>query len=205
MLAEARKYRLSLVLAHQNLAQFPRDLLEAASANARNKVYFTCSPRDARVLAEHTLPELDEHDLAHLDAYTAAARLLVGGRQLPAFTMRTRPARPIVGEATAIRQAAADAVPQQDTSAVDEVVRKATAREKERQRRRRPPAKPSTSTSTSTQTPTRLPMGRPTRASAAGDGRPAKTATPGQPRTSRPGSRDRSRPGSRPVPPPNSV
>ena len=123
MLAEARKYRLSLVLAHQNLAQFPRELLEAASANARNKVFFTCSPRDAKNLAEHTLPELDEHDLAHLDAYTTAARLLVNGRQLPAFTMRTRPARPIVGEATAIRRAAADAVPKQDTSAVDEVVR----------------------------------------------------------------------------------
>ncbi|MTK05192.1 ATP-binding protein [Micromonospora sp. CP22] len=122
MLAEARKYRLSLVLAHQDLAQFPRDLLAAASANARNKVYFTVAPEDARQLARHTLPELGEHDLAHLDAYTAAARLLVDGRQTPAFTMRTRPPRPVVGEATAIRQAAAAAVPAQDTSAVDELV-----------------------------------------------------------------------------------
>jgi hypothetical protein len=201
MLAEARKYRLSLVLAHQNLAQFPRELLEAASANARNKVFFTCSPRDAKNLAEHTLPELDEHDLAHLDAYTTATRLLVGGRQLPAFTMRTRPARPIVGEATAIRRAAADAVPQQDTSAVDEVVRKATAREKERQRRRRPPAKPSTSTDATSdgKAAAKTDPGR-----AAGDGQPPKTAAPRQPGTSRPGSRDRSRPGSRPVPPPTS-
>ena len=39
MLAEARKYRLSMVLAHQDLAQFPRDLLAAVSTNARNKVY----------------------------------------------------------------------------------------------------------------------------------------------------------------------
>jgi hypothetical protein len=142
MLAEARKYRLSMVLAHQNLAQFPRDLLEAVSANARNKVYFTCSPRDARELSQHTLPELDEHDLAHLDAYTTACRLLVDGRQQPAFTMRTRPERPIVGEATAIRQVAAAAVPVQETSAVDEVVRQATRKEKERKRRRRQPATP---------------------------------------------------------------
>jgi hypothetical protein len=56
-------YRLSLVLAHQDLAQFPKDLLAAASANARNKIYFSCAPEDARVLARHTLPELDEHDL----------------------------------------------------------------------------------------------------------------------------------------------
>ncbi len=173
MLAEARKYRLSMVLAHQDLAQFPRDLLAAVSANARNKVYFTCSPRDARELSDHTLPELDEHDLAHLDAYTAATRLLVGGRQLPAFTMRTRPARPIVGEATAIRQAAAAAVPEQETSAVDEVVRTATRREKDRKRRRRQPASPQTD---SPQPPT------------------------GQGSGSRPGRGDRPRKGSRPSP-----
>ncbi|PWR16163.1 type VI secretion protein [Micromonospora sicca] len=122
MLAEARKYRLSLVLSHQDLAQFPRDLLAAASANARNKVYFSCAPEDARVLARHTLPELDEHDLAHLDAYTAVARLVADGRQTPAFTMRTRPPKPVVGEATAIRQVAAASVPVQDTSAMDTLV-----------------------------------------------------------------------------------
>jgi hypothetical protein len=122
MLAEARKYRLSVVLAHQDLAQFPRDLLAAASANAPNKLYFACAPEDARVLARHTLPELDEHDLTHLDAYTAAARLVVDGRQTAAFTMRTRPAKPAVGHATVIRQAAAAAEPVQDTSAIDTLV-----------------------------------------------------------------------------------
>jgi hypothetical protein len=128
MLAEARKYRLALVLAHQDLAQFPKDLLAAASANARNKIYFSVAPEDARVLARHTLPELDEHDLAHLDAYTAVARLVVDGRQTPAFTFKTRPPKPIVGEATAIRQAAAARVPAQDTSAIDELVEKFSAR-----------------------------------------------------------------------------
>ncbi|MFG3302890.1 type IV secretory system conjugative DNA transfer family protein [Micromonospora chersina] len=122
MLAEARKYRLSLVLSHQDLAQFPKDLLAAASANARNKIYFSCAPEDARVLARHTLPELDEHDLTHLDAYTAATRLVVGGRQTPAFTMRTRPPKPLIGEATAIRQAAARAVPAQDIGTIDALV-----------------------------------------------------------------------------------
>lgn len=143
MLAEARKYRLSMVLAHQDLAQFPRDLLAAVSANARNKVYFSVSPEDARVLARHTVPELDEHDLAHLDVYTAVARLVVGGRQTSAFTMRTRPPRPIVGEATAIRQVAAQAVPEQDTSAIDELVQLLTQQEKRDRARRR---KPTTST-----------------------------------------------------------
>ncbi|HZN70476.1 MAG TPA: type IV secretory system conjugative DNA transfer family protein, partial [Micromonosporaceae bacterium] len=137
MLAEARKYRLSMVLAHQDLAQFPRDLLAAVSTNARNKVYFTCGPEDARVLARHTLPELDEHDLSHLDAYTAASRLVVNGRQTPAFTMHTRPARPTVGEATAIRQAAERSVPAQDTSGIDEVVKRLSKPDKRRQRKPR--------------------------------------------------------------------
>ncbi|MGK5680183.1 type IV secretory system conjugative DNA transfer family protein [Actinoplanes sp. URMC 104] len=128
MLAEARKYRLSMVLAHQDLAQFPKDLLAAASANARNKIYFSVAPEDARILARHTMPELDEHDLAHLDAYTAVARLVVGGRQTPAFTFKTRPPKPVVGQATAIRQAAAARVPAQDTSAIDELVDKYSAR-----------------------------------------------------------------------------
>ncbi|MGC4885727.1 type IV secretory system conjugative DNA transfer family protein [Micromonospora sp. DT227] len=122
MLAEARKYRLSLVLSHQDLAQFPKDLLAAASANARNKVYFSCAPEDARVLARHTLPELDEHDLTHLDAYTTATRLVADGRQTPAFTMRTRAPKPVVGEATAIRQVAAEKVLPQDKSAIDALV-----------------------------------------------------------------------------------
>ncbi|GAA4595784.1 hypothetical protein BJY16_001793 [Actinoplanes octamycinicus] len=122
MLAEARKYRMALTLAHQDLAQFPKDLLAAASANARNKIYFSVAPEDARVLARHTLPELDEHDLAHLDAYTAAARLVVAGRQTPAFTFKTRPPKPVIGEAAAIRQAAAARVPAQDTSAIDVLV-----------------------------------------------------------------------------------
>jgi hypothetical protein len=85
-------------------------------------VYFSCAPEDARVLARHTLPELDEHDLTHLDVYTAVTRLVVAGRQTPAFTMKTRPPKPVVGEATAIRQAAAKAVPPQDTSAIDDLV-----------------------------------------------------------------------------------
>ncbi len=106
MLAEARGYRLSMVLAHQHLAQLPRDLREAVSANARTKVWFSMSPEDAHALARHVGPEVSEHDLAHLGAYTAAARLVVGGEETPAFTLRTRPAPPAVpGRAAELRAA----------------------------------------------------------------------------------------------------
>ena len=101
VLAEARGYRLSIVLAHQHLGQLPKDLFEAASANARNKVYFSVSPEDARVLARHTEPYLNPYDLCHLDAYQVACRLVVGGRDLHAFTLRTRRMPPAVPGRTA--------------------------------------------------------------------------------------------------------
>ncbi len=58
VLAEARGYHLSLVLAHQHLGQLPRELGDAIHANARNKAYFTVSPDDARILSRHVGPYL---------------------------------------------------------------------------------------------------------------------------------------------------
>jgi hypothetical protein len=91
MLAEARGFGLSMVLAHQHLAQLPRDLRDAVSANARTKLWFSMSPEDAHASARHVAPELSEHDLSHLGAYQVAARLVVAGEETPAFTLRTRP------------------------------------------------------------------------------------------------------------------
>ncbi|PKV98922.1 type IV secretory system conjugative DNA transfer family protein [Nocardia fluminea] len=107
MLAEARGLRLSLLLAHQNLGQLSRELRDGISANARNKIVFAVSPDDARDLARHTEPWLSEHDLSHLDAFHAAARLLVDGRNARPFTFTTRPLDPpIPGRAREIAAAA---------------------------------------------------------------------------------------------------
>ncbi|MEV0386876.1 type IV secretion system DNA-binding domain-containing protein [Nonomuraea sp. NPDC050643] len=106
VLAEARGYRLSLVLAHQHLDQLPADLREALSADARNKVYFNASPKDAGELKHHTAPLISPHDLTHLGAYQAAARLIIDGQQISAFTLRTRPLPALVeGREAEIRQA----------------------------------------------------------------------------------------------------
>jgi hypothetical protein len=91
MLAEARGFHLGMTLAHQNLGQLPRDLRDGIDANARSKIFFNASPEDARELARHTTPRLSDHDLAHLGAYHAAARLVLHGEQAPAFTLATQP------------------------------------------------------------------------------------------------------------------
>ncbi|WP_434447704.1 type IV secretory system conjugative DNA transfer family protein [Lentzea sp. E54] len=121
MLAEARGFRLSMVLAHQHLGQLPRELREGISTNARSKIYFTASPEDARELSRHTAPRLGEHDLAHLGAFHAAARLVLHGEQAPPFTLQTDPlpaATP--GRAREIRRAARSrtARPPADTASV---------------------------------------------------------------------------------------
>jgi hypothetical protein len=96
ILAEARAYGLGLVLAHQHLEQLPADLAEAVSANARSKVFFSCSIKDARRLEHDVAPDLSGHDLSHLGRYQAAARLVVDGEESAAFTFRTRPSPPAV-------------------------------------------------------------------------------------------------------------
>jgi len=91
VLAEARGYHLALTLAHQHLGQLPKDLADGVAANARNKIFFTTSPDDARILARHVGPYLGPDDLAHLDRYQAACRLVVDGRDTTGFTLATRP------------------------------------------------------------------------------------------------------------------
>jgi hypothetical protein len=108
-LAEARSYRVSWVLAHQHLGQLPATMAAAIDANARNKVYFTLPPGDARALARHTAPHLDEHDLAGLDGFQIACRLMNGARPVRPFTLATLPAPPAIpGGLDAARAAAGE-------------------------------------------------------------------------------------------------
>ncbi|MGH2804985.1 MAG: TraM recognition domain-containing protein, partial [Thermoleophilaceae bacterium] len=94
MLAEARGYHLSLCLAHQHLAQLPKEMREAIAANARSKLYFQLSPQDAAALTREVEPELAAHDLAHLPRHAAAVRLCQAGETGPAFTLTTEPLPP---------------------------------------------------------------------------------------------------------------
>ena len=91
-LAEARGYRLGFVLAHQHLGQLDdREFLEAVEANCQTKICFGLPPSDAKRMARHFAPRLDEYDLEDLGPFQIACRIAHGGRQLPAATARTLP------------------------------------------------------------------------------------------------------------------
>lgn len=122
LLAEARGYRLSLVLAHQHMGQLPRDVRDALGANARTKVVFTCSPEDALTLERHFAPDLSAYDLSHLATFQTACRPCVGGGQAQAFTFRTEPLQPgSPARASEVRQRSAErfAIPRDE---VEEVI-----------------------------------------------------------------------------------
>lgn len=94
-LAEARGYRLGFMLAHQHLAQLgDQDLAEAVHANTQTKLCFSLPPLDARRMAGHYAPRLDENDLGRLGRYRIACRISHDGRQLPAATATTQPLPP---------------------------------------------------------------------------------------------------------------
>ncbi|MEU8076006.1 type IV secretion system DNA-binding domain-containing protein [Catellatospora citrea] len=136
MLAEARGYRLGMLLAHQNLAQLPKDVAEAVSANARNKLYFNVDPGDAQLLAKHVAPEVDEHDLAKLDAHTAVGRIVINHKELPAFTFTTLPPAPAATSTADLRRRLAQAHPQQPQSAAERKARNDIAEEQKRRTER---------------------------------------------------------------------
>lgn len=79
-LGEARGYHLSFVLAHQHLGQLPKVMAEALHTNARNKLFFTVSPDDARRLAGHVGAYLAAEDLHRLDRFQAACRRVIDQR-----------------------------------------------------------------------------------------------------------------------------
>ncbi|MFI6172979.1 type IV secretory system conjugative DNA transfer family protein [Nocardia sp. NPDC051052] len=107
VLAEARGYRVSLVLAHQHLRQLPPDIAGAVDANARNKIVFTVAPDDARKLAPHFAPYFDHTDLANRPGYAVSARIVHNGHTTPPFSLGTVALPPAVaGRADALRGAA---------------------------------------------------------------------------------------------------
>lgn len=90
-MAEARKYRLSLTVANQYLAQLDEDTLHALFGNVGTLVSFQVGAKDAELLADQFGGDLAPADLMRLPRYHAVARLLIDGTPSLPFTMRTIP------------------------------------------------------------------------------------------------------------------
>lgn len=89
ILSEARKYRLSLTLANQYLAQMSEQTESALFGNVGTLLAFQVGARDAETIAEQLGGELTPRDLMTLPRYQAYARLLIDGQPSRPFSMRT--------------------------------------------------------------------------------------------------------------------
>jgi hypothetical protein len=104
-LSESRGYRVSWMLAHQNLGQLPGPVRDAIDTNARTKLFFTVSPEDARRLVSHVRPHFSEHDLANNPARQMIVRSIHHGTNQPPYTLASPPLPdPIPGRAAYLRR-----------------------------------------------------------------------------------------------------
>lgn len=102
-LAQARGLGVGFVLAHQHLGQLRPSVREAVLANARSRIAFQLSARDARDLTTKTGP-LAPEDFAALPKFGAYAQLHIDGAQAPWFSLATQPLPPATQDAAAVKE-----------------------------------------------------------------------------------------------------
>ena len=89
ILSEARKYRLSLTVANQYLAQMEEAIADAVFGNVGSLLSFQVGAGDGEVLAEQLGGDIEASDVMSLPKYTAYVRLLVDGLAQRPFSMET--------------------------------------------------------------------------------------------------------------------
>ena len=90
-LAEARKYKLSMVFAHQFIGQLDEETRKAIFGNIGSILAFRVGPDDAKYLVSEFEPVFDEEDLVNIDNYNAVFRLLIRGETSKPFNILTCP------------------------------------------------------------------------------------------------------------------
>ncbi len=91
MLSESKKFRLSLILAHQYLDQIDRKTVSAIFGNVGSILSFRIGARDAEYLAKEFYPLFRVEDLVHLPAFHIYIKLMLDGVTSKAFSAVTVP------------------------------------------------------------------------------------------------------------------
>ncbi len=109
ILSEARKYRLSLIVANQFTTQLTEEIRDAVFGNIGTIVSFRVGTNDAEFLAKYFAPVFDPQDLQRIPNFNSVTRMLIGGVPTQPFSMATLPplGRPNPQLATALKQLSA--------------------------------------------------------------------------------------------------
>lgn len=89
MLSELRKYRLSLVLAHQYLTQLEPSIKDAILGNVGTIIVFRIGAGDAELFAQEFAPHFKIADFTNLPNYRIYLKMMIDGKISPPFSAMT--------------------------------------------------------------------------------------------------------------------
>ncbi|MHB1330664.1 MAG: type IV secretory system conjugative DNA transfer family protein [Minisyncoccota bacterium] len=89
ILSEARKYKLSLTVAHQFIKQLEENIKDAVFGNVGSMIAFRVGAPDAEYLEKQFAPVFTAQDLMNIDNRHAYVKLLVNGKPERPFTLET--------------------------------------------------------------------------------------------------------------------
>ena len=102
VLSEARKYRLSLILAHQYITQMDEEVRDAVFGNIGTMVSFRIGAQDAEEVEKEFAPEFALEDFVNLGKYNIILKLMIDGLASRGFSSTTMP--PIMPEHDSYRE-----------------------------------------------------------------------------------------------------
>ncbi|MES2214294.1 MAG: TraM recognition domain-containing protein [Patescibacteria group bacterium] len=91
ILSEARKYKLSLNIAHQYIAQLEDGIKNAVFGNVGTLAVFRVGTDDAEYLSKQFEPVFTANDIVNIDNRNAYIKMLVDGRPVKPFNIETLP------------------------------------------------------------------------------------------------------------------
>lgn len=89
ILSEARKYKLSLNIAHQFIAQLDEGIKNSVFGNVGSMAVFRVGADDAAYLESQFSPVFDQKDLIQLENWNAYMKMLVNGEPVKPFNIKT--------------------------------------------------------------------------------------------------------------------
>lgn len=91
ILSEARKYKLSLIVANQYVGQLSDEIRDAVFGNVGSIISLRASANDADMLVKYFAPTFDAEDIVKMPNYNAAVQMLINGVPTKPFSMATAP------------------------------------------------------------------------------------------------------------------
>lgn len=102
ILSEARKYGLSLNVAHQFIAQLDPKIKDSVFGNVGNMAAFRVGPEDAQFLETQFGPVFSAQDLMKVENFNCFVKVLMNGKPVPPFSLATYP--PPIGNPEIVEQ-----------------------------------------------------------------------------------------------------